>query len=224
MTPPVDKNILPIFRFCAAEHWFPIGVEESLYNFGYQWGPTSWYRKPGESIECLNFPPDMIHPNLPSVVYHRIVFGADFPWHQFWLWYLYNPWGIGGVGKHEGDWEMIQIGCDSDMKPFGLTYSQHHNGGRRDYWATELLKGRPVVYVALGSHANYFAPGRQGGGIDICDGEGLELANYELRDFGEWASWPGRWGNSSGEGKSPESPGCQSTRWKQPHLYHSNSK
>lgn len=226
MTAPA-KDRLPIFRFCKAEQWFPIGVEESLalFNFKYDEGKMRDSRMALSDQGRLNFPNDMTQPDLPPVIYHRVISAGGLIWNQYWLWYLYNPWGIGGVGKHEGDWEMVQIGVTPERRaaPILMTCSQHHNGGKREYWSVEMDDENPVVYVALGSHANYFAPGRQGGGIDLCDGQGLELAEYELRDFGDWAEWPGRWGNSTGEGKSPESPGCQIIRWKTPHLYHSNS-
>ena len=223
---PVE-DIRPIFRLSKAESWGPVGVEESVFPLGFEWGKDGWYRGPDRPpLERLNFPKDMKDPGLPPVVYHRVVTGGGLAWHQYWLWYLYNPWGIGGVGKHEGDWEFVQIGRTPGerARPILMTCSQHHSGGKREYWAVEMKDNRPVVYVALGSHANYFATGRQGGGIDLCDGDGKELYDYEVRNFGDWASWPGRWGNSTGEGQSPESPGCQTIRWKQPHLYHSNSK
>lgn len=225
MTTSVDKDRLPVFRFSRAEIWFPVGVEESLAPFGYEWGPKGWRKNPVDSVDRLDFPRDMTQPDLPPVVYHRIISAGGLSWNQYWLWYLYNPWGVGGVGKHEGDWEMVQIGVTPERRaaPILMTCSQHHNGGKREYWSVEIDDDNPVVYVALGSHANYFAPGRQGGGIDLCDGQGRELTDYELRDFGDWAEWPGRWGNSSGEGKSPESPGCQTIRWRKPHMYHSNS-
>jgi hypothetical protein len=220
------RDRLPVFRFSKAENWFPVGVEESLKLHGYRWEGDKFYKSyTGGPVERLNFPDDMTQPNLKPVVYHRVISGGGLAWHQYWLWYLYNPWGVGGVGKHEGDWEMVQIGVTPERRsaPILMTCSQHHNGGKREYWSVEIDEEDPVVYVALGSHANYFAPGRQGGGIDLCDGRGMELTDYELRDFGDWAEWPGRWGNSMGEGKSPESPGCQTIRWKKPHLYHSNS-
>ena len=81
---------------------------------------------------------------------------------------------------------------------------------------------RPVIYVARDSHAMFFAPGRHN--LDTCDGKGKRLTDYEVREFGPWHSWPGRWGNSTGEGRSPESPGCQGIRWKAPHLFHSQAE
>jgi hypothetical protein len=221
----LGKGRPPIFRFCKSETWFPVGVEDSLDLFKYRWVHATWQKYDGRSVDRINLPADMFQPALPLVVYHRIVPGGGLDWHQYWLWYLYNPWAVGGLGKHEGDWEFVQIGMTPEpyVEPILMTCSQHHNGGKREYWAVETVDNRPVVYVALGSHANYFAIGRQGGGIDLCDGEGLEMSNYEIRDFGKWACWPGRWGNSTGEGKSPESPGHQTMRWKCPHVYHSNA-
>src|SRR4051812_4769111 len=183
------RDRLPVFRFSKAESWFPVGVEESLKLHGNRWEGDKFYKSyTGGPVERLNFPDDMTQPNLKPVVYHRVINGGGLAWHQYWLWYLYNPWGVGGVGKHEGDWEMVQIGVTPERRsaPILMTCSQHHNGGKREYWSVEIDEEDPVVYVALGSHANYFAPGRQGGGIDLCDGRGIELTDYELRDFGDW--------------------------------------
>ena len=79
--------------------------------------------------------------------------------------------------------------------------------------------------MALGSHANYFEPPH---GIpeieDEGDGNGEELDAIVWRDFGDWAIWPGLWGNSRGPGNSPQSPGSQGDRWVAPHRYHSRGK
>lgn len=205
-----------------------MGVEESLEPHGFKWSDQyQWEGENGLPVDSLNFPSDMKQPDLPPVVYHHRVEGGGLVWDQYWLWYLYNPWAVGGVGRHEGDWEIVQIGSTPgpEFKPILMTCSQHHNGGKREYWAVETSAYyRPVVYVALGSHANYFTSGRQGGGIDSCDGQGRLLANYELREFGPWVNWKGRWGNSTGEGKSPESPANQTLRWNQPHIYHAHAR
>jgi len=75
-----------------------------------------------------------------------------------------------------------------------------------------------VIYVALGSHANFFTPGDRG--QDVANGRGKKLADIEWRPFGGWAAWPGIWGNSTGPGRSPESPGAQGERWHAPHMFH----
>ena len=58
-----------------------------------------------------------------------------------------------------GDWELVTVILDRAGRPLTAGYSRHCSGARRA-WAKVPKRGqRPVVYVALGSHANYFAPG-----------------------------------------------------------------
>jgi hypothetical protein len=76
---------------------------------------------------------------------------------QYWLWYPFNPYraapGLWQV--HEGDWEAVSVIVDLAGRPLHVGYSQHSRGVRRD-WAGAPKQGtRPLVYVALGSHANY---------------------------------------------------------------------
>ncbi|HLG09395.1 MAG TPA: Vps62-related protein [Gaiellaceae bacterium] len=83
---------------------------------------------------------------------------------QYWLWYPYNDYSptvpAGDLWQvHEGDWEAVSVILDLQGRPLVAGYSQHSEGKRRD-WARVPKRGaRPLVYVALGSHANYFAPG-----------------------------------------------------------------
>lgn len=107
--------------------------------------------------------------------------------------------------------------------PVCMTTSRHHSGGSRMWWEIQLSGERPTIYVALDSHANYFTP-RQAllESEDSCDGRGERLDEIEWRQFGDWQDWPGLWGNSMGEGRSPQSPGRQGVRWKQPAIYHSH--
>jgi hypothetical protein len=83
---------------------------------------------------------------------------------QYWFFYYYNEWN----NKHEGDWEMIQLVFDASSAegalaatPVAVGYSQH-TGGERAVWdgAKVHKEGlHPIVYVARGSHANYYRPG-----------------------------------------------------------------
>jgi hypothetical protein len=132
--------------------------------------------------------------------------GGGLVWHQFWTWWLYNPKTYAGFGAHEGDWELVQIGCadDAGERPILMTCSQHSGGEKREYWRVSLDGGRPVVYVARDSHANYFAPERDV--TDVADGQGERLEAIVWQEFGAWAYWPGTWGNSE------NSPGPLSTR------------
>ena len=91
----------------------------------------------------------------PVVTYARVVRDEDprYITIQYWLFYYYNDW----FNKHEGDWEMLQVVLTSAGEPQWVVYSQHHGGTRRSWGTTQIEEGtHPAVYVALGSHANYF--------------------------------------------------------------------
>jgi hypothetical protein len=103
-----------------------------------------------------------------SAMYGRVVrTGAQIVL-QYWLFYYDNPLILPPtpVGtfwqSHEGDWEVVNVVLGQDEAPLEAAYSQHCSGQRKA-WAgvTKSPAGsrHPVVYVALGSHANYFAPG-----------------------------------------------------------------
>ena len=214
--------ISPVFVIDSTEKWRPQPAEtaESLATIDGQ--PVKLSKLPATGR--MDFPPDMTDPqDTPIVGYHRAVEAADLWWHQFWLWYLYNPWEVAGVGKHEGDWEFVQLGCldQAGNKPILATASQHRVGEKREFWRCELRGGRPVIYVARASHANFFTPGQRG--VDEADGKGETLSGIDWREFGGWAEWPGMWGNSTGHGRSPSSPGAQTERWKTPQLFHSSA-
>ena len=83
---------------------------------------------------------------------------------QYWLWYPYNPYSPtvppGELWQvHEGDWEAVSVIVDLRGTPLVVGYSQHSAGVRR-HWAAVPKRGlRPLVHVALGSHANFPSPG-----------------------------------------------------------------
>jgi Vacuolar protein sorting-associated protein 62 len=103
------------------------------------------------------------HPSSP------VVYGAAFRTTtrialQYWLWYPYDdyvaPLSQGQVWQvHEGDWESVSVILDLTGTPLTIALSAHCQGSRRD-WAPAPKRGtHPFVFVALGSHANYFKRG-----------------------------------------------------------------
>ena len=83
---------------------------------------------------------------------------------QYWLFYPLNPYSPEVPANplfaqiHEGDWELVTVILDRAGRPLTAGYSRHCSGARRT-WATVPKRGNhPLVYVALGSHANYFGP------------------------------------------------------------------
>ncbi len=111
---------------------------------------------------------------------------------QYWFLYFYNGHKI---NRHEGDWEQLTVRLDSNLVPIEAGYSSHHSGEKKEW--VDLVESldregdRPVVYVALGSHANYFSPGRDLGihcflrlckkGIDTIPSRLDELAPEDYR-------------------------------------------
>ena len=100
----------------------------------------------------------------PLTVYARIAPSTDPADHviQYWTFYYYNHW----ENEHPADWECIQLFFkDGSDKPVAAAYSNHLGCTWRRWADVPKLKdaaGRdtthPVVYVALGSHAQYFGP------------------------------------------------------------------
>lgn len=213
--------ITPIFLLDAQEQWRPQPAETAERLAKIRGAPVDLDALPPAGGR-MDFPPDMRDPkDTPVVGYHRVVEAAHLHWHQYWLWYLYNPWNVVGVGRHEGDWEFVQIATvdAGGDRPVLLTASQHRTGEKREYWRCEREGGRPIIYVAVDSHANYFTPGWRGD--DQADGRGRRLDDIAWRAFGDWATWRGRWGNSD---TSPQSPGRQGDRWTRPELYHARAR
>ena len=74
---------------------------------------------------------------------------------QYWFLYFLNY----RLNTHESDWEQITLHLDPDQHPIEAFYSSHASGQKRAWSRIQLFDGHPVVYVALGSHANYFTRG-----------------------------------------------------------------
>jgi hypothetical protein len=178
-------------------------------------------------------PPALQHdPAYANRVYGRVVGDRNGgTWLQYWFWIYYNQKRLGGIGSHEGDWEMIQIHLGA-AGPDGATFAQHERQEAREWIPGETVelrnrdgRDRLVVFVAPFSHASYFKPGTvfYAGGTDSPDRLGpCELSDVE--PFGAWAHWPGRWGGSGAQRKrnSPRSPACQGgSKWRDPEAFHS---
>lgn len=80
------------------------------------------------------------------------------------LFYAYNDAPKAGPidFNHEGDWERVTYELDPTMfKPVRAALSAHEGGSTYDFQSLErdAATGRPLVYVANGSHANYASAG-----------------------------------------------------------------
>ena len=113
------------------------------------------------------------------VVYERRTDG----WVQYWIWFEDNTQdrGVLRSGRHAGDWELVQYRTDGTE----AVYAQHSGAERCATRDVELRGGRPVVYVANGSHASYFHAGTRDriwpDPNDEADGRGALLRPRAVR-------------------------------------------
>ncbi len=129
---------------------------------------------------------------------------------QYWMFYAFNK---GPLNTHEGDWEMVQLVLDSNQNPREAMYSQHISGERAEWDLLESDGEHMKVYIARGSHANYFRSyqGKLSLSNDVVcsDGKTLEPEDYTLVQLGEkglgdhtpdqdWLEFAGRWGEWGG--------------------------
>jgi hypothetical protein len=168
-------------------------------------------------------------PGYKNRIYGRVREDASARlWLQYWFFYFYNDYNLaGGIGLHEGDWEMVQLRMYGD-EPDLAVYAQHRWAERRTWDEVERLPANadtPVVYVARGSHASYFRAGyhETEAWYDMADGR-RPAPKLELEFIGDipppWATWPGRWGDTGArrggiDQPSPTSP-CAHKQWDDP--------
>jgi hypothetical protein len=167
-------------------------------------------------------------PDLRNRIHGRAVEADGRLWLQYWFWYFYNDYNLAlGAGRHEGDWEMIQLRMHDD-EPDLAVFAQHRRAEKRSWSDVRRAPDRPdtpMVYVARGSHASYFEPGfhQTEAWYDLADGKrgAPELALDVLDESGGWAVWPGVWGDTRPQRPggidqpSPAAP-CAHTQWSDP--------
>jgi hypothetical protein len=157
----------------------------------------------------------------PTVYAHR-----DGQWLQYWMFFAENAHdrGLLATGRHEGDWEMVQYRLRRG-RLVRAVYAQHATAESCGFANVRRSRGRPVVFVARGSHAMYFTPGLRErtwpDPNDEADGRGPRVRPRVVRitaDRPPWMTYPGRWGGTRsgwipGEMDSPRGPAFQPARW-----------
>ena len=195
-------------------------------------GPTATQVGKGLYGYHLDFPGDALNPGCgyeqwartisagtKPTVYAHVTVDAARPGKlglQYWLFYVFNDWN----NFHEGDWEMIQLLFDAptaaealQRPPVEVGYSQHE-GAERAGWEDDKLERvdgtHPVVYVAAGSHANFFgealylgSSASEGVGCDDTRGPSVDVRPAvrtipsdprTAREVFPWIGFEGRWG------------------------------
>ena len=171
-----------------------------------------------------------------EIVYGHAAWSGGRLWLQYWLFYYYNDKGFLEAGRHEGDWEAVQLCLGEDGAPDAVTYGRHA-GGERASWAEVERQPTaggeaPVVYCARGSHAALLGPGTHPAPVVPDHNDGLgPRSRPRLIAIGEelpgWVRWPGRWGSTrrreAFEGNSPHGP-AQQPRWSRPAEFHEEAR
>jgi hypothetical protein len=153
---------------------------------------------------------------------------------QYWLFYAYNN---GPLNDHQGDIEVVQVFLDASGNPTRALYSQHLAGENAAWSDVETVGTHPVVYVAQGSHANYFRSyqGKIGIENDVVGSDGLTInptnLNLTMLTNQGWLKYQGRWGywgtaveEAAGQA-GPIGPvfNAGGVRWAQPTAYLSST-
>ena len=146
---------------------------------------------------------------------------GDRPWLQYWLWCYYNPKHLLGFGKHEGDWEVVQIGLAGDTPEVRPTPSTRRarraSGTSRSARATIPSSTSPRSRTRATS-----SPAR----TRTRSGSTTRTARCRRSSRGSRSSAPGTTGPAAGatraasaaarRGRSPASPGRQTQKWDHP--------
>jgi hypothetical protein len=84
---------------------------------------------------------------------------------QYWYFFPYDEWvspvAVGELTQvHAADWEAVTVGLSKENVPLWVAYSAHCAGTYADWSEVRISREapgllRPLVAVAVGSHANY---------------------------------------------------------------------
>jgi hypothetical protein len=155
----------------ALGDWVPVDpapTVDSLPTSGAGWRLNERYCSPtAGSAGAACYAAVWSAQHAPSTVYGRVARLETRIVLQYWFFYYddfypYSPLAPDFIWQaHEGDWEVVNVVlARHDDDPLYVGYSQHCLGQTRAWSETPRWRGHhPVVYVALGSHANYFSPG-----------------------------------------------------------------
>lgn len=176
----------------------------------------------------------------PARVYGHAVRDGGRLWLQYWFFYPDNPQdrGILRSGRHEGDWEMLQVGLDARDRPQDVTFAQHSWRQGCAWEHVQRAGEAPVAYVAHASHATYPRSGEHDrpwpDPDDEARGDGRRVRPPVQVISGErpaWVASPMRWGSSRAawwspaEQSSPVGPRFQEDgRWSAPAAWHAGAR
>jgi hypothetical protein len=176
----------------------------------------------------------------PPRVYGHAVRDGGRLWLQYWLFYPDNPQdrGILRSGRHEGDWEMLQVALSARDRPQAVTFAQHSWRQGCGWDEVAHAGAAPVAYVAHASHATYPRQGEHDRPFpdpdDEARGDGRRVRPRVVVIADERPSWVAsrmHWGASRAawwnpvEHSSPLGPRFQEDgRWRAPAAWHAGAR
>ena len=214
----------PVLHFASGEKFYPVSVEYILSNsvlvdrttgaivdssptdstLGNYTSSNLYLDNTKGTLDAIAADYASKEASLGYTAYVHVTSDASGTVIQYWLFYAYNN---GPLNNHQGDLEVIEVFLNSAGNPVRLVLSQHGAGENAAWSDVEKVNGHPVVYVAQGSHANYFRSyqGKIGIENDIVNGNGKTInpSDLNLVMLGEyqdhpanqsWLDFSGRWG------------------------------
>ena len=167
-------------------------------------------RVPGEAAGDAAITYQRLMEEREGYAYHgRVVRQEGWTVLQYWLFYPFNDWrsGFFGANDHEADWEKVHVylaeAPGGELRPEWVAYASHNYFGdnlrrRWDDPEVEKVGEHPVVYVAAGSHASYYAPGEYLTELDLPLPRPLARVSRGVRGF--WRETLGQYvGGGAGE-------------------------
>ena len=167
-------------------------------------------RVPGEAAGTAAITYGRVMEEREGYAYHgRVVRQEGWTVLQYWLFYPFNDWrsGFFGANDHEADWEKVHVylapAPGGELRPEWVAYASHNYFGdnlrrRWDDPEVEKVGEHPVVYVAAGSHASYYAPGEYLTELDLPLPRPLARISRGVRGF--WRETLGQYvGGDAGE-------------------------
>lgn len=113
---------------------------------------------------------------------------------QYWWFLGYND--APASFNHQGDWEHVTVHIEQ-REIVGVHFASHESGTWVPRQSLRFAGGRPVVYMARGTHASYPRPGSFYFGIDeTADGGHQWDVAQSLLSLGAqpWKDFAGAWG------------------------------
>lgn len=131
--------------------------------------------------------------DVPAYYHYRRV--GDEHIVQFWYFFGFND-SLASF-NHQGDWEHCTVHVVRGA--ISKVYFAAHHGGSYKYGSQVKRSGtHPVVYIAKGSHASYWAAGTYFNYLDKCaDGGYTWRTELNLKPLGSqpWKDYAGAWGD-----------------------------